>query len=407
MPITGNYINANERQNDQTGSAASVFTDILQNSLKRKQELEFEAQKADAEFKRNLHYKDLLNAANEAKSGSYNDNSELGRATRNVNNPTYAGTKVIKSPVTPPNAMMSLVSGAYGDAAGNPIAAMANGIGNENASAFQQLTNTAKEVIPQIQQDPRYTMEFDNGKFGIKDNQKEQDSFLEKAATAGVDPYENGRPKTRTQILSEMAKAKSMQDVSNINVPDGYELKRASSNGKITIEKVPSVSVAEKKFQADQIAKSEQNKNTKSIVADSAQQTLRTIQEIKNGLKYFGAMGNLPAFPAEYDKKNWEANFDRLKNKMVVDLMLQLKQASKTGATGFGNLSEKEGMRLEQASSALRKGLSEEDAMKYLKELEDSATRVLDHSSSIDNSSEQSFASDDPEYQRYLQAIGQ
>ena len=77
MPITGNYINANERQNDQTGSAASVFTDILQNSLKRKQELEFEAQKADAEFKRNLHYKDLLNAANEAKSGSYNDNSEL------------------------------------------------------------------------------------------------------------------------------------------------------------------------------------------------------------------------------------------------------------------------------------------------------------------------------------------
>lgn len=345
MATTGNYLNADNRGNVQRPSAFAEFANVLIESADRKKALEFEAQKADAEFKRNLHYNDLLNAANEKKSGNYVDNTEVGRATRNAENPTYAGTKVVKAPA---NAMMSLVNGAFGDVNGNAIP----------QTLTQELGKTALAVAPKVQSDPRYTMEFDGSKFIRKDNKKEQDSFLEDAAKAGVDPYENGVAKPRTQILSEMAKAKQEE-----------------FNSKI--EKANRISVAQQKFEADQAAKAQQNERTKAIVLDSAQRTLSTIGELKKGLKYFGAMGDLPPFPAEYDKQNWRANFDTLKDKLVVDLMLQLKEASKTGATGFGNLSEKEGQRLENATSALRKSLSEEDALRYINQIEDSAKKVL------------------------------
>lgn len=199
MATTGNYLNANDRGDIPQQSASAYFLETLQKSADRKQALELEAQKADAEFKRNLHYKDLLNAAENAKSGAFTDNSEIGRATVNVANPTYAGTKVIKSPALPANGMMSLVGGGYGDVNGALIASVPQ-------TPTQELGQTAKDMaMPVVQNDPRYSMEFNGTKFGIQDNKKEQDAFLEKAANAGVDPYENGRPKTRTQILSELA----------------------------------------------------------------------------------------------------------------------------------------------------------------------------------------------------------
>ena len=96
---------------------------------------------------------------------------------------------------------------------------------------------------------------------------------------------------------------------------------------------------------------------------------------------YFGAAGDLPPFPGEYKKKNWLANVEKLRDKLVVDLMLRLKDASATGSTGFGQLSEKEGQRLENATTALRRGLSEKDALRYLKEIEDIASKILSENS--------------------------
>ena len=61
--------------------------------------------------------------------------------------------------------------------------------------------------------------------------------------------------------------------------------------------------------------------------------------------------------------------------------MLRLKDASATGSTGFGQLSEKEGQRLENATTALRRGLSEKDALRYLKEIEDIASKILSENS--------------------------
>jgi len=110
------------------------------------------------------------------------------------------------------------------------------------------------------------------------------------------------------------------------------------------------------------------------------QDMLDTIGEVKKGIKYFGAAGSVPPFPAEYSKTNWLANFNKLVSKRVLETMTQLKKASKTGATGFGQLSEKELAVLQDASTVLKKNMSEEDAMRYLTKMENVLTKISSRS---------------------------
>ena len=98
-----------------------------------------------------------------------------------------------------------------------------------------------------------------------------------------------------------------------------------------------------------------------------SQDLLNTISEVEKGIKYFGAAGPIPALPGEYNKVNWRANFDKLISKNVLDELGRLKSESKTGATGFGQLSNKELGLLTNAASVLKVNMSEEDAARYLK----------------------------------------
>ena len=113
------------------------------------------------------------------------------------------------------------------------------------------------------------------------------------------------------------------------------------------------------------------------MLLNTAKDTIGTIGEIKEGLRYFGAASKVPPFPMEYKKKNWTANLDKLKSKLVLDVMAELKSASKTGSTGFGQLSEKELKVLQDAATALKGDLSEKDAEKYLNQIEDKANKIL------------------------------
>lgn len=137
----------------------------------------------------------------------------------------------------------------------------------------------------------------------------------------------------------------------------------------------------EQKEAADLQEAEQKKKNASDMVKQSAQDTLDTIGEIEKGIKYFGAMGNFPALPAEYSKQNWKANVDKLRSKLVLDLMNQMKQASRTGATGFGQLSEKELRVLQNSATALREGLSEDDAQRYINKIKESAQKVLNKDS--------------------------
>lgn len=121
----------------------------------------------------------------------------------------------------------------------------------------------------------------------------------------------------------------------------------------------------------------EQREKSAQMVTDSAQDTLDTIQELKKGIRYFGAAGAIPPLPGEYSKVNWRANFDKLVSQKVLDVMKALKEASKTGATGFGQLSNKELEVLQNASTVLKRNMSEQDALRYLEDIEAVTHKIL------------------------------
>ena len=132
------------------------------------------------------------------------------------------------------------------------------------------------------------------------------------------------------------------------------------------------------KFEAEQeksrIEKEEkvrQQEAKSNFIKQSTQDALNTIAEVKKGKEYFGAVGPVPTLnPWGYDRKKWEANVNKLLAGKMVELMTQMKEASKTGATGFGQLSEREGQILRDAATALNRGLSPQDAEGYLNEME-------------------------------------
>ncbi len=159
-------------------------------------------------------------------------------------------------------------------------------------------------------------------------------------------------------------------------VPEGMEIFGYDQKGNPMIRKAKT-DVSAEKFKAEQQDKAKQQEAEGQMVKDAAQDTLNTLDEIEKGIKYFGAAGSIPPFPAEYAKKNWKNNLDKVRSKLVVDLITRMKQASKTGATGFGQLSDKERVLLESAATALRGDLSEEDAQRYLNQIRSAAQKVL------------------------------
>lgn len=121
-------------------------------------------------------------------------------------------------------------------------------------------------------------------------------------------------------------------------------------------------------------------------IRGTAEKNLQSIQKAKEGSEFFGPLGNLPSIAAPNSllgfgkypqRKEWENNINQLLAQKVVDLIAEMKRVSKTGATGFGQLSEKEGAILREASTALSKDLPEEQAMYYLNEMERINQRIL------------------------------
>ena len=139
------------------------------------------------------------------------------------------------------------------------------------------------------------------------------------------------------------------------------------------------------------------------MIRSKAEQNLSSIAEAKKGSRFFGIAGGLPTWASssslpvvgdvgslltgnpkdykpqgEYDeRKIWENNINQLLSQKVVDLITEMKQASKTGATGFGQLTEREGAILREASTALSRDLPPEQAIHYLNEMEKINKKIL------------------------------
>jgi len=133
------------------------------------------------------------------------------------------------------------------------------------------------------------------------------------------------------------------------------------------------------------------------FIRESASSGLNTVRKIKEGKKYFGPLGNLPTSATPeliFDYKNrkqWENEVQKLLSQKVVDLITTMKSASKTGATGFGQLNEKEGQLLKEASTALSRDLDPDSAMYYLDEMEKMYQKILTNETSGQQTSRNPF----------------
>lgn len=132
-------------------------------------------------------------------------------------------------------------------------------------------------------------------------------------------------------------------------------------------------------IEQSKLVESKRIENEKSFSEDA----LRTISEVEKGIKYFGAAGSVPPLPGEYSKVNWRANFDKLISKQVLETMSDLKKQSRTGATGFGQLSEKELAVLTNAATVLKRNMSEEDAQRYLNQMKSILQKVSNGNSEL------------------------
>jgi len=81
-----------------------------------------------------------------------------------------------------------------------------------------------------------------------------------------------------------------------------------------------------------------------------------------------GLTGIIPNIPGQAGSVA-AGRLEGLKDMITIDTMRMLKDLSTTGATGFGQLSEKEGMRLEGYLGNLRTATSEEELRRVVKEV--------------------------------------
>lgn len=171
------------------------------------------------------------------------------------------------------------------------------------------------------------------------------------------------------------------------------------------------IDMKKQKFDLEQKEKTDlKQKQSKSVKAQ-AKTMLNSVDFLldKKNIKQFGVTGPIPAIPGT-KKREWLAELNFLKGKQVLNLMTELKQASKTGATGFGQLSEKELALLENSANKLERGLPEKAAKKELNRIKGLLNKIMaendENEKGFISPNEGGNANTGDEYQRYLQAIG-
>lgn len=154
-------------------------------------------------------------------------------------------------------------------------------------------------------------------------------------------------------------------------IPEGMDITGVSGKNVQIGSDVP-----RKKFEMEEAEKQTQLQDKTDFIINQAQDSLNTISEVKSGISNFGLTGQLPSIPGT-KRYIWETNINKLLSGKMIDLMVTMKEASKTGATGFGQLSEKEGQILREASTALKRGLPPEKAKEYLDKMEIVLKKVI------------------------------
>lgn len=171
---------------------------------------------------------------------------------------------------------------------------------------------------------------------------------------------------------------KKQMDMQTSGIPDGYRpVYEKDKFGNMSVSKIEPISSSDLKAKQDMEDTNRRIELQNKMVTNQAQDTLDTIAEIKSRADNFGLLGGVPSVPGT-DRYIWQSNVDKILSRKIVDLMSEMKNASKTGATGFGQLNQEELKVLKDASTALKKGTPKEKALEYLNAMESSARKVLE-----------------------------
>mgnify|MGYP001576708637 CR=1 FL=1 len=179
-----------------------------------------------------------------------------------------------------------------------------------------------------------------------------------------------------------------------IEIPTG-EYDKYTGIEKVKTEKNPAYDRWEKandpKFLAEQGEIKRVSDEKSRQITDRTKDTLNDIAEIEKGIKgsepggsYFGLRSMVPTIPGT-SRYKWNIYLNKILAGKVVDLMTEMKNASKTGATGFGQLNKDELKVLQDGATALKAGLAPEDAQEILNNMKAVLNKVLSGSGSTDN----------------------
>ena len=254
----------------------------------------------------------------------------------------------------PPQAGMSMIGGGFGTIGEAPIQAE-----GQQASQQPQIGQQSQQIGQQGGVDPRSKHPMMIG----SDGKLRNNPFF-------VSPSDQRQQDIKEQEFQlKQQEAKRAEDKYKIKKSDAVEVK----------------------------AKKEAN-----LLADSKDR-LETVRYLKDNIKEFGVTGTLFALPGT-KKATWLSNFNHLISKETLAIMQGLKDASETGSTGFGQLSEKELALLVSGATKLTRGLPEKDAFKILDGMEKALMKLEGMELEPTQIDDEKTLSDAEAYKIYLQS---
>jgi hypothetical protein len=120
-----------------------------------------------------------------------------------------------------------------------------------------------------------------------------------------------------------------------------------------------------------------------SDLTQSIDRGLKMVKDLENSKGAWLNTGYISNLPTRYVKGSPafqdEANMQTLRDQIVIKTIMSMKALSQTGATGFGQLSEKEGARLENNIATLITGQTAEGRKKALAEIKASFENIKEN----------------------------
>ena len=221
--------------------------------------------------------------------------------------------------------------------------------------------------------------------------------FIERATGAGVDPNKiagvanamvnareaelRGQPKPRDPLELAQLEAQTLRDLAMA--------KKTTAEALIVGQPkplTPSENLAERKFQEEQKAKTALKEEAESKklaqAADHKSSIINTISNINSaialyesgaggGIRGIEAIGFMASQVPFFEDKSMVANnlIGSIKSALSLEQINRMKEFSKTGATGFGSFSDKEGSKVESSIATLDPKLPREEIIKRLKQV--------------------------------------